>query len=179
VHYNRQHGFQSGGSTVHYNHSLSEEMTIQLLFDATGSLGSVPVLNKQNVLEQINYFLDVAFIDKSVSCGKVKPLKLVWGPMEFQCVLESVSIAYSHFDATGMPIRATASCKFIEGSIQFKLKEKPKKKKVPKAVDYAKQKHAINEVLKYGSYAAIVVQQPRSAMPKSLRIAEQIIRMII
>jgi hypothetical protein len=34
-------------------------------------------------------------------------------------------------------------------------------------------------VQKYGSYIAVVAQQPESAMPKSLRVAAEVAKMII
>jgi len=182
VNYEKEKHMQSGSTTMYFNHIVEEGLTIQLLFDATGSLGNVPLLPQQNVLDQINYFLSVAFVEDDPKCGKPKPLQLIWGPMEFNGLLESVTITYSHFDATGFPIRATANCVFTGGSINEKYTPKVNLKKngTPrKVVDFAKQKHAINAVLKYGSYVAIVAQQPRSAMPKSLRIAEQVAKLII
>jgi hypothetical protein len=185
VNYEKEKYLQSGTTTMYFNHIVEEDLTIQLLFDATGSLGNVPLLAQQNVLDQINFFLSVAFVEDDPKCGKPKPLQLIWGPMEFNGLLESVNITYSHFDATGFPIRATANCVFTGGSIKenytpkVDLKKSSETRKTIKVVDYAKQKHAINAVLKYGSYVAIVAQQPRSAMPKSLRIAEQVAKLII
>lgn len=182
VNYEKEKHMQSGETTMYFNNIVAEDLTIQLLFDATGSLGNIPLLPQQNVLDQINYFLSVVFVDSEIKCGKPKPLQLVWGPMQFDGLLESVNITYSHFDATGFPIRATANCVFTGGSIKENYKPEVKFKKngdTRKVVDFAKQKHAINAVLKYGSYVAIVAQQPRSAMPKSLRIAEQVARLII
>ena len=182
VNFEKEKHMQSGKTTMYFNHIVEEDLSIQLLFDATGSLGNIPLIGQQNVLDQINYFLSVAFVEDTLGCGKPKPLQLIWGPMEFNGLLEQVNITYSHFDATGFPIRATANCVFTGGSIkenytpEVKFKKNGKERKV---VDYAKQKHAINAVLKYGSYVAIVAQQPRSAMPKSLRIAEQVARFII
>ena len=180
IHSTRTAGFDSKKSLVNLNYAMEKKLSIDFLFDSTGSLGNVPIYNQRDVLEQINYFLEVAFVDKSNQDAKPKLLKLVWGPMEFTCMLEKARIVYSRFDATGMPIRATATCVFIEATTPASVEEKSTKSKDQKSqkVDFAKRKHAVNSVLKYGSYMVIVAQQPRSAMPKTLRIAEQIAKMI-
>lgn len=178
--YQKDQAINSLNPAFRFNNVASEGFDIELLFDSTGSLGNVPILNQKTVLEQINQFLEIGYPVEKDDCGKVKslPLLLIWGDMKFKGFLEAVDITYSHFDATGSPIRATASCKFTGGQIKVgknpNVNVKPKKK-----VDYAKEKHAINGVLKYGSYLTIVSSQPRSALPKSLRLAEEIIKLII
>ncbi len=168
-----------GGNTVFsFNKVATEKMSLNLLFDSTGSLGQIPFINNENVLVQINRFLEVAFSDVSKD-DKFKELQLVWGPMEFFGVLEKVEISYSHFSATGIPIRAKAVCSFSGGKIRFDESKLPKPKKRKKKLDYAKQKHAINAVLKYGSYMTIVSSQPETALPKSIRLPSEIIKMLI
>ncbi|WP_062056394.1 hypothetical protein [Aquimarina longa] len=174
-------------STYRFNKVKKQTMNIQLLFDNTGSLGKIPLIGNKSVLDQIEQFMAVAFMGdkqkKENDKEEEKKLELVWGKMHFKGVLSALDISYSHFDAIGNPIRATAACTFSGGEVEFeKKKEKSlfsKKVKPPKVIDYAKQKHAINALLKYGSYMAIVAQQPKKALPKSLRIAEQIAKMII
>lgn len=177
-----------GTTKTHYtfNRTVAQTMDLELLFDSTGSLGKIPLIGNQSVLKQIEQFLLLAYagFQKEEEEDPEKLLKLVWGPMEFVGYLTRVDITYSHFDPSGTPVRATASCTFEGGDVKFEKPEEiknpfRKKDKPRKKVDFAKQKHAINAILKYGSYVAIVSQQPKSAMPKSLRIAEQIAKMII
>ncbi|MCH2225873.1 MAG: hypothetical protein MK066_13975 [Crocinitomicaceae bacterium] len=180
--YNADQGIQSTGTTYGLNKAKPESMSLDLLFDSTGSLGNVPLLKHQTVLDQVNYFLDVAFILHASGEKKPKGLQLVWGKMEFYGVLDKIAIDYTHFDHTGFPIRAKAACTFSGGRIRFT--GKPKKRLKPngeerKVVDFAKQRHAINAVLKYGSYVPLIVQQPKKALPKSLRLAEELAKLII
>ncbi len=170
-------------SVFSFNKIKPETMKIVFLFDSTGSLGKIPFINNQNVLKQINRFLEVAFAD-AAQTSEPKKLQLVWGPMEFFGLLKSVNISYSHFDSTGIPVRARATCSFSGGKIRFNEKKLPKalfrkKKKEGKKIDFAKEKHAINAVLKYGSYLSIVSLQPQTALPNSLRIASEVAKMII
>lgn len=172
---------------LHFNKAKEQSMSVDLLFDSTGSLGKIPLIGNQSALEQIEEFLAVAYVEPNVKKEhpETKFMQLIWGPMEFLGVLTSVSINYSHFDATGTPIRATAKCKFSGGNVTF---DRPEKIKLPpfiekllpkKKVDYAKQKHAINAVIKYSSYLPVVATQPETAMPKSLRIASEVAKLII
>ncbi len=171
-------------SNYHFNKVEEQIMDIDLLFDSTGSLGKLPLISERAVLDQIEDFLAVAYVgNKKKGDDVIKIMKLIWGPMEFLGYLESVNITYSHFDTTGAPIRATAKCAFRGGDVKFGLTEKAKKerKKSPEKrikVDFVAQKHAINAVQKYGSYIAIVAKQPKSAQPKSLRIAIEVAKMI-
>lgn len=170
-----------------FNKVKPQSMSLELLFDSTGSLGQIPFNGNKSVLDQINDFFDIALIrdaqaNENGEKSTVKQLQLIWGSMEFDGVLESVDINYSHFDPTGAPIRAKATCAFSGGIFRFKKTppvENTTQEKPRKVVDYSKQKHAINAVQKHGSYIAIVSQQPKKALPKSLRIAEEVAKMII
>lgn len=173
-------------SQYKFNRVKGQSMTIQLLFDSTGSLGKIPLNNEIPVLAEVDRFLEVTHGGKPDENGKLveKKLKIIWGSLIFIGVLSKIGITYSHFDESGEPIRATASCTFSGGEVLFKQSEKAKKIKENKAkskkiIDYNKEKHAINAVVKYSHYMAVVAQQPRTALPKSLRIAEEVAKLII
>lgn len=179
----QEHGATDSSYTL--NKVREQKMQITLLFDSTGSLGSIPFIGNHSVLDQIERFLQVIQYQtaKFDQKNKEKSLKLIWGPMNFFGVLTNLSIAYTHFDTQGIPIRAMATCSFSGGDMTFELSKKTQrlleKGKEVKKIDIGKQKHAINAVTKYGHYVALIAQQPEAAKPKSLRIAEEIARMII
>lgn len=172
-------------SNYAFNRVKEQKMKINLLFDSTGSLGSVPFIGNHSVLDQIERFLQVVQYNAAQFDTKKdeKSLKLIWGPMQFLGVLTDLSISYSHFDTQGRPIRATATSSFSGGDMTFNLSAKAQNKKDKgkelKKINIGKQKHAINAVMKHGHYAALIAQQPEAAMPKSLRIAEEIAKIII
>lgn len=180
--YVKDQSLNSAAATYRFNQVSPQEFAIDLLFDSTGSLGNVPIINQKSVLDQINRFLKIGFPKKAPDCEdckvKLNELLIVWGEMTFKGFLENVEIDYSHFDQTGSPIRAVASCKFSGAEIKIGDEETIEENAV-KDVDYAKEKHAINGVLKYGSYIALLSTQPRSALPKTLRQAEEIIKLLI
>ncbi|MGB3465146.1 MAG: hypothetical protein WBA74_07750 [Cyclobacteriaceae bacterium] len=183
THFVKDQAFNSAAATYRFNKADPESFAIDLLFDNTGSLGNVPFINQKSVLDQINLFLELGFPEKGPSCKdcddvKPKELLIVWGEMTFKGFLEKVDITYSHFDHTGSPIRAVAKCAFTGGKIKIGVDRTDEDQPVKK-VDYAKEKHAINGVLKYGSYIAILSTQPRSALPKTLRQVEEVLKLII
>jgi len=112
-----------------------------------------------------------------------KDIELIWGKMHFKGVLSSVNITYSHFDATGNPIRATASCSFTGGDVVFEGLENENTfadtEQPAKVIDYSTVKHAINKAMLYGSYLSIIAEQAKETLPKSLRIKEEVAKMII
>ncbi|OFZ06806.1 MAG: hypothetical protein A3D92_13170, partial [Bacteroidetes bacterium RIFCSPHIGHO2_02_FULL_44_7] len=151
--YDKNQSIKGTGTTFAFNKVKPQGMKIDLLFDSTGSLGQLPTGN-QSVLEQINNFLEVAFI--TYEKGQVPQMvQLIWGEMEFKGVLQTIDITYSHFDPTGAPIRAKAACGFSGGSLRFNSQDPTKEGEtiVPAiVVDYSKEKHAINAVQRHGSY---------------------------
>ncbi|MCC7454754.1 MAG: hypothetical protein IT222_11345 [Crocinitomix sp.] len=176
-----------GDTESHYSLNKVKEQTMQisLIFDSTGSLGSVPFIGNHSVLDQIERFLQVVQYNtaKFGQDNEKKSLKLIWGPKQFFGVLTNLNINYSHFDTQGVPIRATAFASFSGGDLTFDMSEKAQKRfdkgKEIKKIDIGKQKHAINAVVKYGHYVTLIARQPEAGKPKSIRIAEEIARMII
>jgi hypothetical protein len=166
-----------------FNKVHGQTMSITLLFDSTGSLGNIPFISQHSVLDQIERFLEVIqYKTGAFERGVGNSLKLIWGPMQFLGILSNLTISYSHFDRQGTPIRATATCTFCGGDVSFKMSKKAKRRhkkgKDLKKINIGKQKHAINAVVKYGHYAAIVYRQPEALVPSTLRSAQELARMI-
>lgn len=164
---------------LNFNGVHPQGMSLELFFDSTGSLGKIPLIPNETVLEQIENFMNVAFVD-ATQLTNPRSLNIVWGEFEYTGVLASLSIAYTHFDASGSPIRATASCKFVEGAQKFKAKPKSAPLiDLGIEIDYAKFKHAINAVHNYGSYISVLSNQPLASLPKSLRLKEEVAKLIV
>lgn len=179
-----EQGIGAHTTTFNFNKVEAKSMNITLLFDSTGSLGQLPFFVEQPVLDQINYFLDVAFVPPEQKAPP-KMLRLIWGKMIFEGILEKVSINYSHFNSVGDPIRAKATCTFSGGEIKFSKPDAIDKdvqkaqKKRKKIGDFAQHKHAINAVIKHGSYASIISKQISDNLPKSLRDNNEILKMLL
>jgi|GEM_PF-3438411 len=156
-----------------FNKIKPGSLKVDLLFDATGSLGLSTLNPIQGVMKQVKEFLDMVFY---VDANRKQPktLQIIWGPMEFFGRARSVNISYSHFDSFGQPIRATASCSFIEHRV---VKKKPVEVILPEEEDEQEQlefnrdKHLINGLLKHGSYLSLLAKQAADELPDSLRLA--------
>ncbi len=159
----------------------TDGLNIDLLFDSTGSLGKIPLVPIESVLEQIQRFMNVAFND-TVKMSEPRNLQIIWGDFQFKGHLESVSITYSHFDATGSPIRAKAACSFV-GEDQIKTDASANKSgfeiDLGISIDYSRFKHGINAVQQYGSYISILSNQPLANLPNSLRNNDELSQLII
>jgi len=187
--YDKSQNIQGTGTTYSFNKVKPKGMNIELLFDSTGSLGAIPFEPNESVLAQINRFLSIAFISYEKE-EKPKLLELIWGEMRFEGVLDNINITYSHFDSTGAPIRAKAACKFSGGPLKFKNPEATTSATaISKAnlvattaaalINFSKVKHPINALKKHGNYLEMISKQPKAAMPKSLRKAKEVAKMII
>lgn len=169
-------------TNLRFNKAEAQVMSLSLLFDSTGSLGNIEQIANKSVLTQIEEFLKIAYANQQ-EYTESRKMKLIWGPMQFVGVLVSIKITYSHFDVTGEPIRAKAECKFTGGNVSFEdnsdglvggAKKSPKK-----IVDFSTEKHAINQLQSYGGYLAILARQPEGALPKTLRKASELAKLII
>ena len=149
-------------------------LAVDLLFDSTGSLGVATLNPVKGVMPQIQEFLNLVYaVDER--CKKPRDLKVIWGPMALECVLNDLKITYNHFDPLGTPIRATGKCTF---TLKKKSKEERDKlvaankaegQKDKKLVSLSKGMHFVNGLIKYGNYLDILAQQPNNTRPNALR----------
>ena len=153
-----------------FNKILPGSLNIDLLFDATGSLGISTLNPSAGIMDQVKEFLEMVFeVDKKQK--QPKPLYIIWGPMEFYGRATSINLSYSHFDAYGQPIRAIAKCSFIQDK-GIKRKES-KATSAPDAlqekIDFNQEKHLVNGLLKHGPYLKVLGKQIAKDLPNTLR----------
>ncbi|MCH2225983.1 MAG: hypothetical protein MK066_14540 [Crocinitomicaceae bacterium] len=178
-----------GDTTTKYSFNAinAKSMSITLLFDSTGSLPQTISSEGKTVLEQIHFFLDVAFdtaIDKTDSKKTnkkpEKKLHIIWGQMLFEGIMSNVKITYSHFDSLGNPIRAKAVCTFSGGKIGFEQPaEEDKSVETKSNINVDNETHGINAVIKEGDYITILSDLPKESMPKSLRNNSEIAKITV
>lgn len=103
------------GTPLMFKGIQPETISFDVYFDATGAIDtptSIPV-NKLPVGAQITLFKKVCFTYNG-DIHEPNYLILNWGTLVFKCKLTSLSIKYTLFQANGIPLRATASCKFMQ-----------------------------------------------------------------
>lgn len=158
-----------------FNKILPGNLAIDLLFDATGSLGASTLNIAGGVMGQVAEFLDMVFlVDKNRK--QPKPLHIIWGPMEFYGRARSVDLSYSHFDSFGQPIRAIAKCSFIQDKgIKKPAADSQNGTSAPtgKKIEFNRDKHLVNALLKHGDYLKVLADQSPENLPNSLREASE------
>lgn len=96
---------------IRYNKVLPGNLSLQFLFDSTGSLG-VETLNERGVKPEIDHFLKVVY-EIGEKTPEPNTVLIQWGDLVYPCHLQSVNLEYTHFDLNGYPCRAKASCSFV------------------------------------------------------------------
>lgn len=99
-----------GVQVFRFGNEDAEKQTFEFLFDAT--LASVTQIPK-SVKKRIDHFIDLIY---NVNGNSHKPnnLLLSWGTLQFKCFCESIDVEYTHFNASGTPVRAKIKADFKE-----------------------------------------------------------------
>jgi hypothetical protein len=99
-----------------YHFHDPQKISFDFLFDATGAIKSTRSLEefqKEGVHKEIEKFKKFVYKYTGV-IHRPNFLKLVWGKLSFDCVLEEMSIEYTLFNAEGIPLRANVKATFRE-----------------------------------------------------------------
>lgn len=184
ISFNEDQGMQGTDAIYSLNKVSPQVLNLELFLDATGSLNQH--YKYDNLIDQVNHLMEVSFIEFGAKGKTPAKLEIIWGQMEFIGVLTNISINYTKFDSTGLPLRAEASCIFSGGRRQkatnhnnTEVAEADTKNQIEESI--SNEKHGINAIEKEQSYvAAIVALQVKSitSIPKSLRVAEELTKLI-
>ncbi len=114
-----------GGKDVsRFANESNEKQSFEFLFDATlTSAMTIPV----SVQTKIDTLIKLAY-NVNGDIHKPNQLLLSWGSLQFKCFCQSIDIDYTHFNVSGIPIRAKVKADFSE-----KITHKENAKKTQKA----------------------------------------------
>ena len=119
--YNDRQAQGSAGPSPEFNRIPAEEISMDLIFDATGV---IPLASGQSydngVADGVKQFITMA-AKVNGSIHSPNYLVLSWSQLQFNCVLTSLSINYSLFRPDGTPLRAKASVTFQSYTSETKL----------------------------------------------------------
>lgn len=112
------------GVTVEFQGQGPKRLSLEFVFDDTGVLpdnsyeSSSP--QTKTVVARIKAFKDIAYkYDGSIH--RPRYLRILWGNLVFNCVLERVDIDYTLFNPNGMPLRALVKAEFLHFAPADKL----------------------------------------------------------
>ena len=96
----------SGGSPK-FKKIASDDMSFQLVYDATGVVDS----SKTDLASQIDDLKDTVY-EYDGDTHEPKYLQLVWGELLYECRLASLTVNYTLFKPSGVPLRAKVDAQF-------------------------------------------------------------------
>lgn len=114
--YNDRQAQGSSGPSPEFNRFGQDKISFDLIFDATGVIPPpipgtpMPRNGVAGIIAQFR--LLTATMNSKIH--RANYLKLSWGHLQFQCVLNKLTIAYSLFQPDGTPLRAKLSVTFLE-----------------------------------------------------------------
>lgn len=129
VRYNSVQGQGAAGASPTFNKVGRETITFELVFDATGGIPMSDAVAKQaaraGVAKQIADFKNAVV---KYDGDKHKPpfVKICWASLVFRGVLDNLSVTYSLFRPTGVPLRARARTTFSSYTPPKELKKQAK-----------------------------------------------------
>lgn len=122
----------SSGAEAKYAMSRPADLTLKLIIDGTGvsTYGITNLLGgKMDVQKKVDDFLQkTSYMDGKTH--EPKFLIVSWGKLNFSCRLKSVTINYTLFDNSGIPLRAELNTVFIN-DIETKKRLKKENKSSP------------------------------------------------
>lgn len=112
ISYNDRQAQGSPGPSPEFNRVANEDVSFELIFDATGV---IPVPQGQSYTNGVSDAIDTLSKLVATLNGKVHSpnyLILSWAQLQFQCVLGSMAVNYTLFRPDGTPLRARVQCNF-------------------------------------------------------------------
>ena len=129
LNYTDRHGQGDSSRAAIFANSQPTTLEFDFLFDATGvvpppsELGDVPLVGaiasalagggEYDVRDEISKFLDVVYTYDG-TIHRPHQVLLIWGTLEFACVLSSVNFQFTLFKPDGTPLRAVAKARFLQ-----------------------------------------------------------------
>lgn len=127
IRYNDRQAQGSGGPSPEFNRVAQEEVSLELLFDATGA---IPVPQGQSYTHGVaDGVAQLTSLTATLNGTIHSPnyLILAWAQLQFQCVLTSLNVSYTLFMPDGTPLRAKAAAVFQSFTSETQLAKKENK----------------------------------------------------
>ena len=98
-----------GGIQVYrFGNEEAERQSFEFLFDGSGV---VALTLSTSVKDKVDSFVKLIYFVNGTT-HKPNNLLLSWGALQFRCFCESIDVEYTHFNSSGIPIRAKVKADF-------------------------------------------------------------------
>lgn len=119
--YDESQGEGTTGTDARYRMQLPQDFDLTLLFDGTGVIANdkfpgsnlLGLSTTEPVADQISRFKAVVF-DYDGTKHSPNLIQVQWGDFIFKGKLKDLTLTYTLFNPDGTPLRAKATCKFVE-----------------------------------------------------------------
>ncbi|WP_340200033.1 LysM peptidoglycan-binding domain-containing protein [Ascidiimonas sp. W6] len=136
--YDTKQGINTSGRTARYAMSKPEKLNLKIILDGSGvsTFGLTNIIGRghDDVYKQVQRFLEITS-DMDGKIHEPRYLTLKWGDLLFKCRLGSVSINYSLFNSSGIPLRAELDTQFF-GDLEKSERLKKERKSSPDLTHY-------------------------------------------
>ncbi|WP_281987735.1 CIS tube protein [Aquimarina aggregata] len=131
--YSRAQGINTSGRVANYAMSKPEKLNLKIILDGIGvsTFGLTNIIGRghDDVYKQVQRFLEMtSYMDGKLHEPRFLTLK--WGDLLFKCRLGSVTINYTLFNSSGIPLRAELDTSFF-GDIEKSERLKKERKSSP------------------------------------------------
>jgi hypothetical protein len=121
INYNDRQAQGSSGPSPEFNRVAQEQVSFELLFDATGV---IPVPQGQSYTNGVaDAIKQLTTLTATLNGSIHSPNYLVlgWAQLQFKCVLQNLNLSYTLFRPDGTPLRAKAQCTFLSYTSETQL----------------------------------------------------------
>lgn len=109
--FNNAQAINSSSRSARYSMSRPENLTLKIVLDGTGVIRPNPLM-AGSVSKEVERFLELtSYMDGDIH--EPRFLTILWGDLHFKCRLKSVTINYTLFDNSGLPLRAELDTVFV------------------------------------------------------------------
>ncbi|MGD0720198.1 MAG: hypothetical protein ABR970_04020 [Roseiarcus sp.] len=115
------------GVTARYTGQGPRNLNLSLVLDDTGVVQEPAGSRAMSVVDRIKAFKTVAY-DFDGSIHRPRYLRVLWGSLKFDCVLNRMDIDYTLFSPTGRPLRALVKADFLHYASAEKTELEGRKK---------------------------------------------------
>lgn len=119
--YNDRQAQGSGGLSPEFNRVTQEQVSFELLFDATGVIPPPTGQSYSNGVADAIEQLTTLAVTLNGDIHSPNYLTVSWAQLQFQCVLQSMSVNYTLFRPDGTPLRAKVQVSFQSYTSEMQL----------------------------------------------------------
>jgi hypothetical protein len=136
IEYGNRQGAGTSANAPSFSNMKPQELALEFFLDGTG----VATGTREDVKSRVDDFLDKAYAyDGNIHRNRY--LRILWGTLVFDCVLQAADVTFTLFDSQGNPLRAKINGKFL-GFVNDSLRERQEDARSPDVTHV----HVVQEV---------------------------------